>query len=143
MSTQHGHSTTIERTRALCSPLPADEASLPVDPTWLSARALDFARVAGMRFLLVLDAGRYGRLTGQQLSTADVGRAYLGPANARLAVPLLYLQPAALASRGDADQVLAHEVTHLKWPSYGHKVLAFERAQWLLNQIGGIAKQQK
>ncbi|GJF30278.1 hypothetical protein KNE206_29780 [Kitasatospora sp. NE20-6] len=136
MSTERGSAITIARTRALRSPLPACEADLPADVPWLRARAPHFARAAGLRFLLILDAAKYTRLTGQQIGVEVVGRAYRGPESARLAVPLLYLQQAALATRTEADQVLAHEVTHLKWPSYGHKVKAFDRAQWLLAQVG-------
>ncbi len=136
MSTERGSALTIARTQALRSPLPEYEGGLPADELWLRARAAQFARAAGLRFLLVLDAARYMRLTGQQIGAEVVGRAYRGPEGARLAVPLLYLQQASLATRAEADQVLAHEATHLKWPSYGHKVAAFDRAQWLLDQVG-------
>ncbi|MFC5645368.1 hypothetical protein [Kitasatospora cinereorecta] len=136
MATERGSAITIARTRALRSPLLAHEADLPADAPWLRGRAQQFTRAAGLRFLLVLDAAQYSRLTGQQIGVEVVGRAYRGPENARMAVPLLYLQQAALATRTEADQVLAHEVTHLKWPSYGHKIKAFDRAQWLLDQVG-------
>ncbi|RKE03010.1 hypothetical protein [Streptomyces sp. TLI_171] len=135
MSTERGSALTIARTRALRSPLPACEAALPADQLWLRARAQQFARAAGLRFLLVLDSAKYTRLSGQRVGAEVVGRAYRGPESTRLPVPLLYLQQDALATRAEADQVLAHEVTHLKWPSYGHKVAAFDRAQWLLDHL--------
>ncbi|MFE4516708.1 hypothetical protein ACFRMQ_21230 [Kitasatospora sp. NPDC056783] len=139
MATHRGHPLTIARTEALVSPLAAPDAEQLPTTTWLRDRARLFSAAAKVKFHLITSAALYTRMTGEQLSSGDVGRAYSGPASARLPVPLVYLNLEVLGTRRAVDKALAHEVMHVGWPSYGHKAIAFERAQQVLNAVGVLS----
>nr|BEK71297.1 hypothetical protein KPHV_85240 [Kitasatospora purpeofusca] len=139
MGSHRGHPLTTARTEALVSPLAAGEAVQAPTASWLRDRARLFSTAASVRFHLITQAGLYTRMTGEQLSTGDIGRAYFGPDGARLPVPLVYLNLPALGTRRAADQALAHEVMHIGWPSYGHKAIAFDRAQHVLDTVGSLS----
>ena len=136
MATHRGHPLTIARTEALVSPLASAEAVQVPTAAWLRDRARLFSAAAEVKFHLITSAALYTRMTGEQLNDGDIGRAHLGPAEARLPVPLVYLNVGALETRRAADQALAHETMHVGWPSYGHKAIAFERAQQVLDTVG-------
>ena len=130
------HPSTIARTRALRHGLPDAIAALPVDAGWLALRTERFAAASGIEVRLVLRPATYERLTGQRPSPGAAGHACLyGQDGTRFTVPVVYLNPGLLADRGDAEQVLAHEFMHVRWPSYGHKREGFERAQQLLDAL--------
>lgn len=62
---------------------------------------------------------------------------FAGPADARDEHALIYLNLEHLAHRREADRVLAHEFMHLRWPSFGHKQIAFT-APNNFSSMGGL-----
>lgn len=124
-----------QRHQRLRHHLDPHDSAQPTDLWWLITRAHRYAAAAGITIDVVLDAQTYQRRTGLSVGTWWAGAAYTGPPGARLAVPLLYLNPRLLLTRGDAETVIAHEVMHARWPSYGHRRIAFERAQQLLDAV--------
>lgn len=134
-TTRRGHALTVERTEALLHGLPTEIAALPADVDWLRWRAELFAKATGTRVRLVVTPVAYRALTGLAPAPGAVGHACLYAHGVRLVRPVVYLAPARLADRGAAEQVLAHEFMHVKWPSYGHKLAAFAAAQHLLDVV--------
>lgn len=130
------HPSTVSRTRALRHSLPTEIASLPVDAGWLALRTEKFEAASGIGVRLVLSLAAYHRLTGRRPSPDAAGHACLfAPDGSRFPLPVVFLNPGLLRDRGDAEQVLAHEFMHARWPSYGHKREGFERAQQLLDAL--------
>lgn len=117
---------------------PADSATR-ADLWWLLTRTHAYAAAAGIAVDVVLDQRSYHHWTGRTVGDWCAGAAYTGPVGARWPVPLIYLSPRLLPTRGDAETVIAHEVMHARWPSYGHKKIAFARAQQLLDTVAAVA----
>jgi len=111
--------------------LPAEQAMGPVTPAWLQHRVAYYLELADIDAELILDATDYVRRTGRPHDPRRAGEVYRWPDRADR--PLLFLDPYHLPSREEATRVIAHEVMHLRWPSYGHKQIAFHRAQQLLD----------
>jgi hypothetical protein len=63
---------------------------------------------------------------------------FLGEYGRRLDIPLMAVNLTHVATKEAADRVFAHEVMHLRWPSYGHKQVAFDRAQNVLDTVGAL-----
>ncbi len=116
--------------------LNAHQAVRYADAAWLIARTHAYAAVAGVRVEVVLNAAVYAQRTGLAVSDWWAGDTFTGPAGARRRIPIVYLNPALLPTRGDAETVIAHEIMHARWPSYGHRPVAFTRAQQLLDAFG-------
>lgn len=114
-------------------------AAALTDAWWLITRVHEYATAAGITVDVVLDAVSYRRRTGLDVGVWWAGAAYTGPPAARRAKPLIYLNPQLVPTRGEAELVIAHEVMHARWPSYGHRPAAFARAQYLLDTVAGVA----
>lgn len=125
------------RTQQLRHHLDDLTAATPCDQWWLLTRTHEYAAAAGIAVDVVLDALSYRRRTGLDVGQWWAGAAYTGMPGARIAKPLVYLNPGLIPTRGDAELVIAHEIMHCRWPSYGHRAIAFSRAQALLDQVGG------
>lgn len=138
MTVHRGHPVTDARHAALRSPLPPHERDLPVDMGWLRWRAKQFAYVSQRPFHLVVDLQAYASVTGMPFYAHYAAQVYLGPEDARLAVPLMAINLSLVKTREDADRALAHETMHLVVPSYGHKKTAFARAQQLMDLVGKL-----
>jgi hypothetical protein len=108
-------------------------AALPADLWWLITRTHQYAAAAGIGVDVVLDAASYHRRTGLTVGPWWAGAAYTGEPGNRPAKPLIYLNPRLIPTRGDGELVIAHEVMHGRWPSYGHRAVAFDRAQRLID----------
>ncbi|NUU20931.1 MAG: hypothetical protein HOV68_05355 [Streptomycetaceae bacterium] len=136
MTTVHrGSPVTTARHEALRSPLPAEQLALPAPTTWLRERAGQFAAVAERPFHLLFDLAEYTRRTGLPFAAHYVAQVYRGEPDARLGVPLMVINLAHVPTREAADRVFAHELMHLRVPSYGHKKQAFAWAQRALDQL--------
>lgn len=123
------------RTQQLRHHLDPGIAALPADPWWLVTRTHQFAAAAGITVDVVLDALTYRRRTGLEVGRWWAGAAYTGKPGARIATPLIYLNPRLCPTRGQAELVIGHEIMHARWPSYGHSKVAFDRAQHLLDTV--------
>ncbi|OIV36993.1 hypothetical protein BIV57_13475 [Mangrovactinospora gilvigrisea] len=135
MSQLRGHPLTTARTRALRSPLSPSQARLPLGFPWLRQRVAHFVDVAERDCELMVDLQAYAAATGITFADNCAAQVYWGPVEQRRPVPLLAVNLALVPTCGEADQVLAHEFMHLRWPSYGHKAVAFQRAQGLLDRL--------
>lgn len=131
---------TQRRHAALTSRLRPAQATRPVTPRWLKHRFGQFVELAGVPADLTVDAEEYQARTGRPPDPDRAGEVFTGPASARWDRALVYLNPAHLPNREEADRVFAHEIMHLRWPSYGHKSVAFQRAQHLLDTVPPLAR---
>lgn len=124
---------TQRRHAALRSPLPDDlQRAVPTE-AWLRRRCVQLLAAADVAAELVFDADEYEARTGRPADPWRAGEVFRGRG---MDVPLLYIRLALLPDNAEADRVITHEVMHLRWPSYGHKQAAFERAQQLLDAVG-------
>jgi hypothetical protein len=112
-------------------------AERPADLWWLITRTHQYAAAAGITVDVVLDALSYRRRTGLDVDPWWAGATYTGMPGARPVRPLVYLNPRLIATRGDGELVIVHEIMHGRWPSYGHRAVAFDRAQQLLDTVAG------
>ncbi|MEU1812986.1 hypothetical protein [Micromonospora aurantiaca (nom. illeg.)] len=128
------------RHRRLRHRLPTGTANLPADPQWLLDRVLTYAEAAKVPVTVILDAQAYTARTGVPVTPLTAGDCYTGPPGDRAAVRVIYLSPVLLPTRGVAECVIAHEIMHARWPSYGHRPIAFQRAQELLDHVGAVAQ---
>jgi len=123
------------RHRQLHHHLADDQARMVTDAGWLISRAHRYAAAAEVLIEVVLDPAQFARRTGLSVPDTWAGVAYTGPAHQRLRAALVYLNQALMPTRGDAERVIAHEIMHVRWPSYGHREVAFTRAQQLLDTV--------
>ncbi|WP_430787172.1 hypothetical protein [Actinoplanes sp. G11-F43] len=123
------------RTQELRHHLDPHLAAMPADPWWLVTRTHQFAAAAGITVDVVLDAVTWCRRTGLQVGRWWAGAAFVGEPGARVPVPLIYLNRQLCPTRGQAELVIVHEMMHARWPSYGHRKIAFDRAQQLLDVV--------
>lgn len=128
-----------DRHRQLHHQLHDAVAALPADPWWLITRTHQYAAAAGISVEVVLDDASYRRRTGLDVGAWWVGAAYTGTPGDRSAKPLIYLNPRLIPTRGDGELIIAHEIMHGRWPSYGHRAVAFDRAQRLLDRVGAAS----
>ena len=126
------------RTQQLRHHLDPVTASTPCDQWWLLTRAHEYAAAAGIAIDVVLDAWSYRRRTGLDVGRWWAGAAYTGMPGERVTTPLVYLNPRLIPTRGEGELVIAHEIMHCRWPSYGHRAIAFTRAQGLLDRVAGM-----
>jgi len=122
-----GHRPTVTQQRqgALISGL--ESAAAPSTVDWLQHRMgvlLAAAKLPAMPLYLSRDD--YAAAGGPQLPAHVVG-------DAAHRLPAIFVDPTYARNRGDADRLLAHEVAHHRWPSYGHKAVFFRRCQRLLD----------
>ncbi|MGA5442505.1 hypothetical protein ACPCKW_23715 [Streptomyces griseoincarnatus] len=139
MTLHKGHPLTRARHEALVSPLHDVERVQAVDPRWLRDRAQVFMEAARLSFALTFDLARYSEVTGLDFHPHYAAQVFLGEHGSRLEIPLMAVNLTHVPTREHADRVLAHEVMHLRWPSYGHKQLAFARAQTVLDRVGQLS----
>lgn len=136
MTLHKGHPLTMARHEALVSPLAEAECGQAVDPRWLRERAELFMEASQLPFTLTFDLARYSHVTGLKFHAHYAAQVFLGEYGRRLDIPLMAVNLAHVATKEAADRVFAHEVMHLRWPSYGHKQVAFDRAQNVLDTVG-------
>jgi len=130
-----GMTRTQARHNALRPALPAATAARPVTRQWLLARIQQYLELANVDAHPILDAEEYEQRTGRPPDPGRAGEIFRGPPADPVRPPLLYLNPTLLPTCAEADRLIAHEVMHLRWPSYGHKREAFARAQQLLDTV--------
>ncbi|MFF7647864.1 hypothetical protein [Streptomyces canus] len=138
MTLHKGHPLTMARHEALVSPLPVVECVQAVDPRWLRTRAELFMEASQLPFALTFDLARYSQVTGLTFHAHYAAQVFLGEHDSRLDIPLMAVNLTHVPTREAADRVFAHEVMHLRWPSYGHKRVAFDRAQNVLDMVGTL-----
>lgn len=124
--------TTMRRHFALCHRLSTAEAVQPATAAWVVARIHRYAGVAGVAPVVATTSGpEYQAFSGR-----PVGPDMWGEANwACGGCPVVYVDPAKARTRGAAELVVAHEVAHVRWRSYGHRRVLFDRCQALIDQV--------
>ena len=138
MTLHKGHPLTRARHEALVSPLPVVECAEVADPRWLRTRAELFMEASQLPFTLTFDLARYSQVTGLNFHAHYAAQVFRGEHGRRLGIPLMAVNLAHVPTKEAADRVFAHEVMHLGWPSYGHKQVAFARAQNVLDTVGAL-----
>lgn len=121
---------TQRRHFALRHRLDAAEAAEAAEPFWVADRIRHYAAVARL--------GPVAALVSAQEHEARTGRT-VGPntwGNADWSGPelLVYVDPSKCRTKGVAELVVAHEVGHLRWRSYRHRVVFFTRVQELIDR---------
>lgn len=120
---------TEARHHALVHHLPADEATLPADAAWVTARIHRYALAAGVDPVVAFtDATGYGTATGRPVPSICWGQADWGTSRR-----LVYVDPAKCGTRAVAELVAAHEIGHLRWPTARHTLRFFRNVQSLLD----------
>lgn len=124
--------TTMRRHFSLRHRLGPAEAAQPATHEWVAERIHRYAEVAGVAPVVAITTGRdYQARTGR-----PVGRQLWGEADwSSGELPLVYVDPAKTGSRAQAELVVAHEVAHVRWRSYGHRRVLFERCQELIEKV--------
>lgn len=124
------------RHRQLRHHLPARHAQRHVDESWLRARFEQYPTAAGIEADLHLAREVYAAATGTRPPNSSIGMAYR-PID-RTAWRCAFIDLEQLHTRGQAELEIAHEVMHLTWWSYGHRPIAFLRAQQLIDTLAGL-----
>ncbi len=120
---------TEARHHALVHHLPADEATLPADAAWVTARIHRYALAVGVDPVVAFtDATGYGTATGRPVPPSCWGQADWGTSRR-----LVYVAPAKCGTRAVAELVTAHEIGHLRWPATRHSTRFFSHVQTLLD----------
>jgi len=126
--------TTMRRHFSLRHLLGPAEAAQPATSIWVAERIHRYAGVAGIGPVVAVTSGsEYHALSDRPVAPGMWGEANwaCGP------LPVVYVDPAKAATRGSAELVVAHEISHVKWRSYGHRRVLFDRCQALIDQEAG------
>lgn len=118
---------------ALTHHLPAGVAAEPASARWVRQRARRYAAAAGVELHTVTTSpDRYTALTGIPVGPDDWGKASWAAGR-----HIVYIQPhCGGGTKGGVELVVAHEISHLRWPSYGHRTVFFDRVQRLVDTAG-------
>ncbi len=124
-----GSPVTVARRAALAHRLPVEVATRPATAAGVTTRAAAFAGAAGVHLDRVTTSRReYRAQTG-----IDVAADTIGEASWHHGRHVVFIDPDGCRDTGTAETLIAHEIGHLRWPSYGHKVMFFTRVQELLD----------
>lgn len=125
--------TTVRRHFALrhhLGPVEADAAAAP----WVRQRIRRYAAAAGLEVVAAVTCpAEHESRTGRPVGPHTWGDGWAGPEL------VVYVDPARCATKGMAELVVAHDVGHLRWRSYGHRRVFFTRVQDLIDQVAATA----
>lgn len=122
----------MRRHFALRHRLGTEEAAKPATRAWVSERIHRYAEVAGVGAVAaVTTAAAYQALSGRPVVEGMWGEANWSCGER----PVVYVDPAKAGTRAQAELVVAHEVAHVRWRSYGHRTVLFERCQQLIDRL--------
>lgn len=128
-------SISAERHAQLRHHLPSRIAHRVVDEHWLRARFSRYCAAAGITADLYVTRNGYHRATGQRPRPANIGMAFRPAGEGQQCI---FIDLEQLRTRGQAELELAHEIMHLRWWSYGHRAIAFTRAQQLIDTVAHV-----
>lgn len=107
-------------------------AASPTSRDWVATRLAEYCHFVSVAADFTADPALYCALTGRAKDLYRAGEVFRFSPPQR---PLVHVNLRLAPTLGQAELVIAHEVMHLRWPSYGHKQIAFQRAQELLDSI--------
>lgn len=125
-------STTQQRHDRLRHHLPPRVARRSVDEAWIRGRFLAYQHATTQALVLCLTRADYSALTGSEPPATSLGMTYR---HRESGIRVIFLDLEQLQTRGQAELTLAHEMMHAQWWSYGHRPIAFRRAQELIDAV--------